>query len=154
MLSCKEIIPKTIINQPAITGDKKMEDKNQAFIQAFKQMWGNYPDFVLLLDKNHVIVALNKFAEDLGIEPGINCFSLNQTDRMCRHCKAPLMRKEGKAQRVVNFYDGKGIIDGYWIPVEESDGLYVHFGNNITEWADSEKFLQIKKCADSDKKSS
>ena len=131
-----------------------MEAQNEIFIQAFKQMWGNYPEFVLLLDKNHLIVAVNKFAENLGIEPGINCFSLNQTDRMCRHCKAPLMRKEGKAQRQVSFNDGRGVMDGYWIPVEGSDGLYVHFGNNITEWADPDRFPQIKQCAASDKKCS
>ena len=106
-------------------------------------MWGNYPECTLLLDENHVIVAVNKFAESLGVEPGINCFSLNQTDRMCKGCKAPLMRKKGKAQRSVNYNDGRGVIDGYWIPVEGSDGLYVHFGNNITECADPCKFPQI-----------
>ena len=121
-----------------------MNDQNETFIQSFKQMWGNYPELALLLDKNHVVVAVNKVAADLGIHSGINCFSLNKTDRMCQHCKAPLMRQESKAQRLVNYNDAGGVMDAYWIPVEGSDGFYVHFGNNITEWADPGRFPQIK----------
>lgn len=120
-----------------------MSNQNRTFIQSFKHMWGNYPEVVFLLDEKHVIVAVNKSAEALGIKPGINCFSLNQTDQMCKGCKAPLMRKTGTAQRKVTYTDGIGVMDGYWIPVDGSEGLYVHFGNNITEWADPCKFPQI-----------
>ena len=117
-----------------------MAEQNTHFIHAFRQMWGNYPEVALLLDRHHVIVAANKVAQDLGIEPGINCFSLNGTDRMCKVCKAPLMRKQGKAQRQVLHKAPLGFVDSYWIPVKDSDGLYVHFANNITQWADPQKF--------------
>ena len=121
-----------------------MEDNNEAIIESFDQMWGNYPELVVLLSKKHVIVAVNKAGREYGVVPGINCFTLNNTDRMCKGCKAPMMRKEGKAQRHVT-YDAKiGVVDGYWIPVEGSDGFYVHFGNNITEWANLSLFPQAE----------
>lgn len=116
-----------------------MTEQSTLFIQAFQQMWGNYPEVALLLDRKHVIIAVNSVARGLGIEPGINCFTFNQTDRMCKGCMAPLMRKTGKAQRQVAHNDGRGIMDSYWIPVDGSDSLYVHFGNNISKWADPEK---------------
>lgn len=126
-----------------------MAEQNTHVIHAFRQMWDNYPELVLLLNQKHEIVAVNKVAQDLGIEPGINCFSLNGTDRMCKGCKAPLMRKQGKAQRQVLHQDPIGFLDSYWIPVKDSDGLYVHFANNITQWADPQKFPGQKPC-DSD----
>lgn len=120
-----------------------MKENYEAAIKSFEQMWGNYPELVLLLNKKHVVVAVNKAGKEHGIIPGINCFTLNNTDKMCKGCKAPMMRKERKAQRHVTYSDKIGVVDGYWIPVEESDGLYVHFGNNITEWANSELFPQM-----------
>ncbi|GAB6147301.1 hypothetical protein [Desulfocicer niacini] len=121
-----------------------MAEQNTHFIHAFRQMWGNYPEVALLLNQKHEIVAVNKVAQGLGIEPGINCFSLNGTDRMCKGCKAPLMHKQGKAQRQVLHKDPIGILDSYWIPVDDSDGLYVHFANNITQWAKSAKVSGTK----------
>jgi len=112
-----------------------MTEQNTHVIHAFRQMWGNYPELALLLNQKHEIVAVNKVAQDLGIEPGINCFSLSGTNRMCKGCKAPVMRKQGKAQRRVLHKDPLGVLDSYWIPVENSEGLYVHFANNITQWA-------------------
>nr|WP_319494580.1 hypothetical protein [uncultured Desulfobacter sp.] len=121
-----------------------MAEQNTHVIHTFRQMWGNYPEAALLLNQKHEIVAVNKVAQDLGIEPGINCFSLNGTGRMCKGCKAPVMRKQGKAQRDVVHNDTLGIVDSYWIPVDDSDGLYVHFGNNITQWADPQKVSGTK----------
>jgi hypothetical protein len=123
-----------------------MAEQNTHVIHAFRQMWGNYPELALLLNQKHEIVAVNKVAQDLGIEPGINCFSLNGTDRMCKGCKAPVMRKQGKAQRQVLHKDPLGVLDSYWIPVEDSDGLYVHFANNITQWAKPQKVPGQKTC--------
>jgi hypothetical protein len=28
--------------------------------------------------------------------------------------------------------------DTYWIPIGGEDGLFIHFGNNITEWVKEE----------------
>ncbi len=123
-----------------------MAEQNTHVIHAFRQMWGNYPELVLLLNQKHEIVAVNKVAQNLGIEPGIKCFSLNETNRMCKGCKAPVMRKQGKAQRYVVHNDTLGIVDSYWIPVDDSDGLYVHFGNNITQWADPQKVTGAEMC--------
>ena len=123
-----------------------MAEQNTQVIHAFRQMWGNYPELVLLLNQKHEIVAVNKVAQELGIEPGINCFSLNGTNRMCKGCKAPAMRKQGKAQRHVVCNDTLGIVDSYWIPVDDSDGLYVHLGNNITQWADPQKVTGAEIC--------
>jgi len=120
-----------------------MKDNNEAIIKSFEQMWGNYPELVVLLSKKHVIVAVNKAGREYGVVPGINCFTLNNTDRMCKGCKAPMMRKEGKAQRHVTYDSKIGVVNGYWIPVEGSDGLYVHFGNNISEWANPDLFPQM-----------
>lgn len=120
-----------------------MKENYDAAIKSFEQMWGNYPEAVFLLSRKHVVVAVNKLAKEYGVEPGINCFSMNNRDKMCAGCKAPLMHKEGRAQRQVTHDLRVGIVDGYWIPVEGSDGLYVHFCNNITEWANSELFPQM-----------
>lgn len=120
-----------------------MKDNNEEIIRSFEQMWGNYPELVLLLSKKHLVVAVNKAGQELGVVPGINCFTLNKTDKMCKGCKAPMMRKEGKAQRHATFTEEAGVVDGYWIPVEGSDGFYVHFGNNITEWANADLFPQV-----------
>jgi hypothetical protein len=120
-----------------------MKDNNEAIIKSFEQMWGDYPELVLLLDKKHVIVAVNKVGEELGIISGINCFTLNKTDRMCKGCKAPLMHKEGKAQRQVSYNEKLGIVDGYWVPVHGVEGFYIHFGNNITNWANPVMFPEI-----------
>jgi hypothetical protein len=121
-----------------------MENPNESFIQAFEQMWGNYPAPVMLLNKAHVIQAVNKIGKALGITPGINCFSLVGRDRMCQHCKAPLALKTGEAQRSIDFSkDFKKVIDGYWIPVSGSNDLYVHFGNDINNVADPAKFPEM-----------
>jgi len=122
----------------------EMKENSEAVVKSFNQMWGSYPEPVLLLNKKHVIVAVNKIAEDYGVEAGINCFSLYGSERVCEGCKASKMRREGRAQRNVSYNAQAGVLDGYWVPVEDSDGLYVHFGNNITEWASSELFPQIK----------
>jgi hypothetical protein len=121
-----------------------MEPSDQSFIQAFEQMWGHYPAPVMLLNKAHVVQAVNSAGQALGITPGINCFALVGRDRRCRHCKAPLALKNGEAQRSVEFSKDFGrVIDGYWIPVAGNAELYVHFGNDITAWADPSKFPEM-----------
>lgn len=127
-----------------------MKDNNEAIIKSFEQMWGNYPELVLLLNKKHVVVAVNKIGKEFGVEAGVNCFSLYKSDKVCKGCKSAMMRREGKAQRDVSYNDKIGVVDGYWVPIEESDGLYVHFGNNITEWASSDLFPQVEQSDNAD----
>lgn len=114
-------------------------------IKAFDLMWDNHPSPVMLLNKKHEIVSVNAVASALGIAPGGNCFSLAGNKKMCSHCKAPVALKQGKAMRSIDYSAAlEKVIDGYWIPVKDSDEFYVHFGNDITPQANPDMFPQIK----------
>lgn len=104
-------------------------------INAFTSMWGAYPSPVMLLKANREIVAANDAALKMGIPLGIKCFSLTGNSGACEHCQAKEALNGESASRLTGWSDKLNIFsDTYWIPVKGEKGLFVHFGNNITDW--------------------
>ncbi|WP_027184410.1 hypothetical protein [Desulfovibrio inopinatus] len=116
-----------------------MKTVDQSVLEAFDIMWGLYPEPVLLVHACRDILAVNHRAEELGISTGIKCHSLYPSDRPCPGCLANKMLKSGQAERKgsVNNQTGR-FLDGYWIPVKGVDKVYVHLGNDITDFVKPE----------------
>ncbi len=116
-----------------------MKSIDQSVLEAFDTMWGLYPEPVMLIHACRDILAVNQRAEEVGITTGIKCYTLYPSDRVCPGCLANEMLKSGKATRKGAFIAKTGrYIDGYWIPVKGVEKVYVHFGNDITEFANPE----------------
>lgn len=103
-------------------------------IKAFHMMWDEYPSSVYLLRKNRDVVAINKAATRVGRNTGEKCYKKNGS--LCSWCKAHKMIETNESLREVVKAHGL-IFDSYWIPVPNTD-LFVHFGNDITQWAKQE----------------
>lgn len=108
-------------------------------IKAFQLTWDNYPSVALLLNRKHEIVSSNKIARELGVTSQNKCFSLNGNDKVCRWCKAATAMKMGTPIRTLTYRKDKNIAyDSFWIPVSED--FFIHFGNDITAYADKNAF--------------
>lgn len=116
-----------------------MESVDKSVMEAFDTMWGLYPEPVMLIHACRDILAVNQRAKELGIPVGIKCHSLCPSEHVCPGCLANKMLKSGQATRIgsVRTQTGK-FIDGYWIPVKGTKDVYVHFGNDITEFVKPE----------------
>ena len=101
----------------------------------------NISGFVVLLRPNtRKIIAMNKYAKDMGGIPGLTCFNtIGQSKTPCPWCLAPKLWESGEAQHLV--VDALDVAwDTYWIPIR--DDLYLHYGFDITEQAKREKNLK------------
>lgn len=108
-------------------------------LNAFNSMWGLYPAPVMLLKADREIVAINTVAEKMGIPIGIKCFQLSKKDKICEGCLGNEALKARTGKRVTAWQQELNMfVDTYWIPVQEANGLYVHFGNNITPYVKDE----------------
>jgi hypothetical protein len=102
---------------------------DQQTLDAFEQMWGPFPQPVMLVQKDRTILARNELARTVGIPTGIKCFSLNPeaANTVCKQCKADYALREHKAVCEELIQNGKRII-GYWMPLKNCEDVYVHFG--------------------------
>lgn len=108
-------------------------------IDAFNAMWGLHPSPVMLIKANRDIVAVNESGKQLGIPLGIKCFQLTQKNGICEGCKGNLSLKENTAKRTTAWQAKMDMfVDTYWIPVQGETGLFIHFGNDITEYVREE----------------
>lgn len=101
----------------------------------FHLFWDNYPAPVMLVHKDRTIVEVNKSAQELGCPVGGRCVDIGEKKHHagCRANKALL---EGTGVREVSYVEHLGqVVDGFWIPLAGSGDLYVHFANDITEYA-------------------
>lgn len=107
---------------------------DQQTLDAFEQMWGPFPEPVMLIHKDRTILAINEFARAVGTPIGIKCFSLSpEADRAaCKHCKANLALREHRTVSTEETQNGKRII-GYWMPLKNEPDVYVHFGVGCAE---------------------
>ena len=104
-------------------------------IDAFDVMWGLHPAPVMLIKADREIVAVNQAGQELGIPTGIRCFQLTGNDHICDGCQGNLSLKDNTSKRSVAWSDKLNMFaDTYWIPVCGEEGLFIHFGNDITEW--------------------
>ena len=99
---------------------------NEEIIQAFHLMWDNFPEPVMITQKNREMIAVNKKGEELGLKPGIKCSSIGK----------PENHKGCRCNEAVNSnipvcitYDGAfGKAFGYWIPIPGKPDWIIHFG--------------------------
>ena len=112
-----------------------MIDVKPEVLKAFQMMWGLHPGAVMLIHKSREILAVNQAAEALGLPTGITCHSLYPSDTPCPGCMANKALNQGQAVRKTAYAQSQQcFMDGFWIPVLGEPDIYVHFGNNITEF--------------------
>lgn len=108
-------------------------------LEAFTAMWGLYPAPVFLIQADREILGVNDCAKEMGINPGIKCHSLYPCETHCPGCLAQKALNTGEAVRKCSKDKRTGnFLDGYWIPVKGNEDIYVHFGNDITEYVKPE----------------
>ena len=98
--------------------------------EAFRIMWGNFPEPVMLVRKDRTVLATNKYAQRIGIAAGIKCHSLNPetgTADHCQRCQANAALRTGEAV-CTQEQMGETPVRGYWVPVTDSPDIFVHFG--------------------------
>jgi hypothetical protein len=122
-----------------------MENENvkseEKVLEAFHMMWDEYPSPVMLLSRKHDIISVNKAADIMGIPTGIKCHELTPGVSHAKYCKAGAALKSGTGKReVCKLETNQQVIDSYWVPVHEGEGYLLHFGNDITEYADHSLF--------------
>ncbi|OLN28843.1 hypothetical protein DVDV_1408 [Desulfovibrio sp. DV] len=107
----------------------------QEILDAFHLMWDLHPGPAMLVRANREIVAVNATGKELGIPEGIKCFTLAGCESVCKHCKGNAALADGKAKRSGSYSERLGgYLDGYWTPLAGVPGLYLHYGNNISEY--------------------
>lgn len=106
----------------------------QKTLDAFEEMWGPFPEPVMLIDKYRTILARNELARITGIPEGIKCYSLNPEAHgdNCQQCKANQAMWEKRTVCQESETNGTRII-GYWMPLKESPEVYVHFGVGLAK---------------------
>jgi hypothetical protein len=110
----------------------------------FHLFWDNYPAAVILIHKDRTIMEINKVAEERGYPVGVQCISMGEKKHHAS-CKLINAMREKCAARDVDYIDFLGqVVDTYWIPLAGTDDFYIHFANDITEWA--KESMIPKKC--------
>ncbi|MBT8340781.1 MAG: hypothetical protein HKP58_20185 [Desulfatitalea sp.] len=102
---------------------------NQTILNAFNTMWQNFPEPVMLIQKDRTILAVNAMAQSAGIQPGIKCFTLNPEEKVqdhCSLCRADQALSAGRAE-ILETTLGDKPATAYWVPLDGSDSLYLHF---------------------------
>ena len=101
----------------------------------FHLFWDNYPAAVILIHKDRRIMEINKVAEERGYPVGVQCISMGEKKHHAS-CKLVNAMREKSTARDVGYIDFLGqVVDTYWIPLAGVDDFYIHFANDITEWA-------------------
>jgi hypothetical protein len=100
-------------------------------LEAFQQMWGNFPDPMMLVHRDRTIVAVNDACATQGAAAGKKCFSYNPSpadveDGACKACQANEALKSGAPRTCEGQFGGGPRIRGYWIPVKGASDFYVH----------------------------
>jgi hypothetical protein len=99
-----------------------------ALTAAFDQMWGRFPDPMLLVRRDRTILAQNDAAQaqPWGVVGG-KCYEANPASQghVCPGCQAHAALDQGTAIVCEGAREGKRIRD-YWIPVKGARDVYVH----------------------------
>lgn len=106
----------------------------------FHLFWDNYPAGVILAYRDRTILEVNKAAKEMGYPVGVRCIDLGEkkAHATCR-LQSALKSKEGVRDVAYNESMGK-VMDGFWIPLAGAEDIYVHFANDITEYASEKMF--------------
>jgi hypothetical protein len=98
-----------------------------ALAAAFDQMWGRFPDPMLLVSRDRTILAQNDAArtQPWGVVGG-KCYDADAAQgHVCQGCQANAALDQGTAIACEGARDGMRIRD-YWIPVKGARDVYVH----------------------------
>ena len=110
----------------------------------FHLFWDNYPAPVMLVHKDRTIIEANKAGREIGCPVGTKCVDIGEKKHHAG-CRANVALREQAGVREVGWYDFmERVLDAYWIPLAGAEDLYVHFSNDITEYAPG---LIPKQCA-------
>ena len=104
----------------------------QETIDAFEQMWGPFPEPVMLIHKDRTVLAANQMARAAGIQIETKCFSYNPEGvKGCsKGCQAAMALREHRP--VVSEGEKNGAqVRAYWMPLAEAPEVYVHFGIGV-----------------------
>jgi hypothetical protein len=116
-----------------------MDEVKQHVLDSFHMMWDMFPGPVMLIHASRTILAVNQVAAGLGISAGITCHSLSASDAPCKGCLAAKALRQGAGIRNTAWSQkSRKFMDAFWSPVAGEKDLYVHFGNDITEFVRSE----------------
>lgn len=114
----------------------------------FHLFWDNYPAAVILAYKDRTIVEINKVARERGYPVGVRCISMGEKKHHAI-CKLHIALAEQAAVRDVSYVDFLGqVVDTYWIPLAGAEDFYVHFANDISDYAADRLFPE--NCAGKD----
>ena len=95
---------------------------------AFDQMWGRFPDPMVLVYRDRTILAQNDAAraQPWGVDGG-KCHEANTSAQghACQGCQANAALKQGASVACEGELGGKRI-RGYWIPVKGASDVYIH----------------------------
>lgn len=96
-------------------------------IEAFHQMWGNFPEPASLVHKSFCVMAINKAHEKLGfIHPGMHCNKVGQPQD-----HAGCLARKAVAEKRTRYCfrrDDEQDQFGFWIPLDDYPDFFVHTG--------------------------
>ena len=99
---------------------------DEEIIRAFHLMFDNFPEPVMITQKNREMIAVNKKAESFGLKAGIKCSSIGKPEN---HKKCQCNKAVDSGESIFCTYDGNfGKAYGFWIPVPEKPEWIIHFG--------------------------
>ena len=109
----------------------------------FHLFWDNYPAPVMLVHKDRTIVEANKAGQEIGYPVGTRCVDIGEKEHHAG-CRANVALREQAGMREVGWVGFmERVLDAYWIPLAGAEDLYVHFHNDITDYA-SERLIPGK----------
>ena len=115
------------------TNQSMQNERVEEVIRAFHMMWDTFPHAVLLLKKDRTILATNLRGAETGFAPGKKCYELGGEKSIHQVCRADEALGEKIAKRSSGLYRGR-YLDNYWLPIPGEDGIYLHFGVDITKY--------------------
>ncbi|MBN1665360.1 MAG: hypothetical protein JW943_17325 [Deltaproteobacteria bacterium] len=113
-------------------------EENSAFestIDAFHMNWNIHPFPVLLIKKDRTILGVNTAGQKLGIPAGMKCFRLAKNEKICPFCQGNTALKENRGIQVGGYNPAtKKFTETFWVPLDGIEDVYLHYGNDITQW--------------------
>lgn len=101
-------------------------DIPESVFEAFHLMWGNFPAEATLVRKSREVVAVNKAMAAKGsIKPGMFCSKTGSPDDH-KGCKANKALAACQSEHTY-FMAGEHPSVAFWVPLEGSNELFVHF---------------------------
>ena len=98
---------------------------DKSVIDAFRMMWGQFPEGVMLIDKRRNILAVNAACASLGFAEGMICSKMGSPESH-KGCLANKALAEQKAKfRKISMNEKEFI--SFWVPVDGQDDIFLHF---------------------------